>query len=135
MRLLGTSLKRRKPCFDHTGPSVKRKPVAARSTLTSAKSWAEAVRASSKISTGAIITPSMALRTYAERYRENLLESVIPFWMKHSVDREHGGFFTCLERDGTVFDTRKYVWLQGRQVWMLSKLWNEVERREEWLEA
>ena len=77
----------------------------------------------------------MALRAYAERYRENLLESVIPFWMRHSVDHEYGGFFTCLDRDGSVFDTRKYVWLQGRQIWTLSKLFNEVERREEWIEA
>ncbi len=32
-----------------------------------------------------------------ERYRRNLEESVIPFWLRHSVDREHGGYFCCLE--------------------------------------
>jgi len=72
---------------------------------------------------------------YAEKYRRHLFESVIPFWMRHSVDREYGGFFTCLERDGTVYDTRKYVWLNGRQVWTLSKLYNEVEQNQEWLSA
>ena len=77
----------------------------------------------------------MVLREYAERYRRNLLESVIPFWMKHSIDQEFGGYFTCLDRDGSVFDTRKYVWLQGRQVWMLSKMYNEIDRRRDWIEA
>lgn len=30
----------------------------------------------------------------------------------------HRGFFTCLGRDGKVYDDLKYVWLQGRQVGM-----------------
>lgn len=75
-----------------------------------------------------------SLQTYAARYRKDLLESVIPFWLKHSPDREFGGYFTCLDRDGAVYDTRKYVWLQGRMVWMFSKLYNELEQRPEWLE-
>ena len=64
---------------------------------------------------------------YAERYRRDLRESVIPFWLNHSLDREHGGYFTCLDRDGTVYDTKKYVWLQGRAVWMFSRLYNEID--------
>jgi N-acylglucosamine 2-epimerase len=75
------------------------------------------------------------LKQLAEIYRQDLFESVIPFWMRYSIDREHGGFFTCLDRDGAVYDTRKYIWLNGRQVWTLSKLYNEVERRDEWLDA
>lgn len=58
----------------------------------------------------------------------------MPFWMKHSKDTEHGGFFTCLDRYGNVFDTDKFMWLQGRQVWMLSMLYSKVEQREEWKE-
>lgn len=68
-------------------------------------------------------------------YEQNLYESVIPFWLRHSLDREQGGYFTCLDRDGAIYDTRKYVWLNGRQVWTFSRLYNEVERRPEWLEA
>ncbi|MGA7303288.1 MAG: AGE family epimerase/isomerase [Rhodothermales bacterium] len=71
----------------------------------------------------------------AATYRSALLKDVIPFWLRHSVDGDQGGYFTCLDRDGTVFDTDKFVWLQGRQVWMLSKLYNEVEKRPEWIEA
>lgn len=76
----------------------------------------------------------MNLNRYRERYREELFERVIPFWMRHSQDLEHGGYFTCLDRDGTVYDGRKYVWLQGRAAWTFSKLYNDVEPREEWLE-
>ncbi|QDV06756.1 Cellobiose 2-epimerase [Planctomycetes bacterium Poly30] len=49
--------------------------------------------------------------------------------MEHSLDEAHGGFLNCLDRDGTPFDTTKHVWLQGRQVWMLSKVF--LERRDE----
>jgi N-acylglucosamine 2-epimerase len=75
-----------------------------------------------------------SLAEYAARYRSDLLESVIPFWMKHSPDRQHGGYFTCLDRDGSIYDTRKYIWLQGRMVWMFSKLYNELDRRPGWLD-
>jgi N-acylglucosamine 2-epimerase len=75
------------------------------------------------------------LQPYLERYRRDLFSSVIPFWLKYSLDREYGGYFTCLDRDGTVYDTKKYIWLQGRQVWMFSRLYNEVERRQEYLDA
>jgi len=71
----------------------------------------------------------------AERYRSELLQNVIPFWMKHSVDREYGGFWTCLDREGQIFDGRKYVWMNGRQVWTLSRLYRTVEARAEWLDA
>lgn len=75
------------------------------------------------------------LQHYAERYRRDLLESVVPFWLRHSLDLEYGGYFTCLDRDGTVYDTKKYMWLQGRAVWMFSRLYNQVERRQEYLDA
>lgn len=75
------------------------------------------------------------LSDLAARYRHELYESILPFWLRHSLDKTNGGYFTCLDRDGSVFDPRKYVWMQGRQVWMLSRLHNEVERRADWLDA
>ncbi len=71
--------------------------------------------------------------TLAQQYKTALLEDVIPFWMTHSPDRHCGGYFTCLERDGRVFDTDKFVWLQGREVWLFSMLYNQVEQKEAWL--
>ena len=55
--------------------------------------------------------------------------------MENSIDKECGGYFTCLERDGQVFDTDKFIWLQAREVWMFSMLYNNVEKRQEWLDC
>lgn len=71
----------------------------------------------------------------AQQYKSELLDRVMPFWMNKSIDTEFGGYFTCLERDGEVFDTDKFIWLQGREVWMLATLYNKVEKRQEWLDA
>lgn len=79
--------------------------------------------------------PPHPLTAYAAAYRRELNEQVIPFWLRHSPDRECGGYFTCLERDGAVYDTRKYMWLQGRGVWMFARLYNEWEKKPEYLEA
>ncbi|MFC1479245.1 AGE family epimerase/isomerase [Planctomycetota bacterium] len=70
-----------------------------------------------------------------EQYRSALADDVIPFWQKYSIDTEHGGYFTCLERDGSVFDTDKFIWLQARQVWLFSMLYQELEKQDEWLET
>ena len=50
----------------------------------------------------------------AQRYQTELYRNVLPFWLEKSQDLEYGGYFTCLNRDGSVFDTDKFVWLQGR---------------------
>lgn len=70
----------------------------------------------------------------AIQYKDELLNKVIPFWMDHSKDLEHGGYFTCLDRQGKVFDTDKFIWLQGREVWMFASLYNNVEKKQEWLD-
>ena len=70
----------------------------------------------------------------AQKYKSELLEKVIPFWLNHSKDEAFGGYFTCLDRTGKVFDTDKFVWLQAREVWMFSSLYNNVEQNQEWLE-
>ncbi|MEM9647348.1 MAG: AGE family epimerase/isomerase [Bacteroidota bacterium] len=51
------------------------------------------------------------------------------------MDREHGGYFTCLTPQGKVYDTDKLVWLQARQAWMFSKFYSTIEQRKEWLEV
>lgn len=76
----------------------------------------------------------MSLNNYLQQYKDNLLDDIIPFWMANSGDTTHGGYFTCLDREGKVFDTDKFVWLQGRQVWCFSMLYNKVEKKQEWLD-
>ena len=74
-----------------------------------------------------------AFAAMAARYRSELYGRVLPFWLDHSQDPLYGGYFTCLERDGSVFDTDKFVWLQGREVWMFAMLYNQVEKNPSWL--
>jgi len=71
----------------------------------------------------------------ADQYKSELLDRVVPFWLNKSQDTEFGGYFTCLDRDGSVYDTDKFIWLQGREVWMFAKLYNTVEQRKEWLDC
>ncbi|MCT4647124.1 MAG: AGE family epimerase/isomerase [Carboxylicivirga sp.] len=69
----------------------------------------------------------------AAQYKTELLNNVIPFWERFSLDKEQGGYFTCLNRDGEIFDKDKFIWLQARQVWLFSMLYNKVEKKEQWL--
>jgi N-acylglucosamine 2-epimerase len=72
-------------------------------------------------------------KALAQLYQDTLLNNVVPFWEQNSIDWEHGGYFTCLDRVGKVYDTDKFIWLQNRQVWTFSMLYNRVEQRSEWL--
>lgn len=71
----------------------------------------------------------------SSRYKRELLENCLPFWLEHSQDKEYGGYFSCLNRDGSVYDTDKFIWLQGREVWMFAMLYNNVEKNRQWLDC
>ncbi|MEL6930638.1 MAG: AGE family epimerase/isomerase [Cyanobacteria bacterium J06600_6] len=65
-------------------------------------------------------------------YKDTLLNNVLPFWSDNSRDRQYGGYFTCLDREGNVYDTDKFIWLQNRQVWTYSMFYNRLEQKPEW---
>lgn len=73
-------------------------------------------------------------KSLAELYKNTLLDNVLPFWSQHSLDHEYGGYLTCLDREGNVYDTDKFIWLQNRQVWTYAMLYNRLEKRAEWLD-
>lgn len=75
------------------------------------------------------------LKAWAERYRRDLTENIMPFWLKYGLDRKHGGVYTCLNRDGSLMDTTKSVWFQGRFGFIAASAYNNIERNEEWLAA
>lgn len=81
------------------------------------------------------LAPSVApsLKQLASIYRSELIENILPFWITNSKDEVNGGFFTCLDRTGKVFDTDKFMWLQGREVWCFSYMYNNVEQKTAWL--
>lgn len=70
---------------------------------------------------------------YSQLYKSTLLDDVIPFWENNSIDYKNGGYFTCLDTKGNIYDTDKFIWLQGRQAWTFSMLYNRVEKNENWL--
>ncbi len=77
----------------------------------------------------------MDFQHYGRLYREELVEQILPFWLKYGLDRKYGGMLTCIDRDGTLMDSTKSVWFQGRSLYAFAYAYNHVERRSEWLEA
>lgn len=75
------------------------------------------------------------ISNWAASYKDDLTQNIMPFWMKYGLDREHGGVYTCVDRDGTLMDTTKSVWFQGRFAFVCAYAYNHVEKNEEWLQA
>ena len=56
-----------------------------------------------------------------------------------SIDEENGGYFTCLDGDGNLYDDTKFMWLNGRQVYMLARMYTDcgdcvdTTTRESWI--
>ena len=73
------------------------------------------------------------LKELSRLYRSGLLEDVIPFWIRHGIDKEQGGYFSTLDRDGSLLGSDKAIWVQGRFAWILATLYNSVEKNTEWL--
>ncbi|MEX0741271.1 MAG: AGE family epimerase/isomerase, partial [Phycisphaeraceae bacterium] len=67
-------------------------------------------------------------------YRDGLLNDTLAFWFPRCIDEKHGGYFTAFDREGTLIDDDKSVWVQGRAAWLLGTLYNTVEPREQWLQ-
>jgi mannose/cellobiose epimerase-like protein (N-acyl-D-glucosamine 2-epimerase family) len=79
--------------------------------------------------------PVQRLTQLREHYHEALFEDVVPWWEKHSFDRECGGYYSCLDCDGRPWSTDKYMWMTGREIWMFSHLYNCHKKNPAWLNA
>lgn len=88
---------------------------------------------------GKIKLSTMDIKKYlgywAECYREDLVQNIMPFWMKYGLDTKNGGVYTCVDRNGELMDTTKSVWFQGRFAYTCCFAYNNIERRQEWLDA
>ncbi len=74
------------------------------------------------------------LGEWATRYRRDLTDDILPFWLKHGLDRVNGGVYTCVDREGNLMDSTKSVWFQGRAAFVYAFAYNNVEKRPEYLE-
>ena len=70
-----------------------------------------------------------------KEYLYMLKENIIPFWLKNGLDKKNGGYWTALDRKGNIIDRDKSVWFQGRFSWVLSTLYADFEKKEEYLDA
>ena len=75
------------------------------------------------------------IEKWAKTYKDDLTENILPFWLKHGLDTVNGGFYTCLNRDGSLMDTTKSVWFQGRGGFVFAHAYNTIEQKPEWLAA
>lgn len=72
---------------------------------------------------------------WADKYRNDLISNIMPFWMKYGLDRTNGGIYTCLDREGKLMDTTKSVWFQGRFAFTCAFAYNNIYKNSEWLDA
>jgi len=73
--------------------------------------------------------------SWANSYKEDLTKNIMPFWMEHGLDKKNGGVYTCVDRSGSLMDTTKSVWFQGRFAFVCAYAYNNVERNQQWLDA
>lgn len=74
------------------------------------------------------------LAEWRDAYRRILTENILPFWLEHGFDRENGGVYTCVDREGNLMDSTKSVWFQGRCGFVYAFAYNNIERKPEYLE-
>ena len=67
-------------------------------------------------------------------YKKHILEEVMPFWDERCIDKIYGGYLTCFDRKGVLTDDRKYIWFQGRQLYIYSLLYNKIRKDPQWLQ-
>lgn len=70
-----------------------------------------------------------------KRYYDELVDDVLPFWLKYGMDRVNGGIYTGLDRDGSLIESDKSVWFQGRALWTFCTAYEKVGRKQEYLDA
>jgi N-acylglucosamine 2-epimerase len=75
------------------------------------------------------------IKEWQESYKNDFVNNIMPFWLKNGLDKENGGVYTCLNRDGSLIDTTKSVWFQGRFGFVAAFAYNNIEKNEEWLAA
>ena len=70
-----------------------------------------------------------------EFYKKELYENILPFWEKYSPDMKYGGVFTCFSNNGEkMLSEDKYIWSQGRMLWVLSRILKRAEIEKERLD-
>ena len=75
------------------------------------------------------------IQHWADTYKNDMQNNIMPFWMEHGLDAVNGGLYTCVDREGTLMDSTKSVWFQGRFAFTCSYAYNHIEKNPAWLHA
>jgi mannose/cellobiose epimerase-like protein (N-acyl-D-glucosamine 2-epimerase family) len=76
----------------------------------------------------------MSLKELRQSLHDELFNVFLPFWDRHGVDHEYGGVMCGLDYDGTLVNTGKLLWFQGRAIWIYSFLYNHLDKNPRYLE-
>jgi N-acylglucosamine 2-epimerase len=77
----------------------------------------------------------LSLQDLKQRYRNELFGVLIPYWDKHGIDHQRGGFMCALDHDGRRVNTDKFLWFQGRGIWVYTYLYTHFGRNPRYLEV
>lgn len=76
----------------------------------------------------------MSIEDLRDDYRKRLFDRYLPFWDNGAFDDDIGGVMCNLNDDGTVAEDEKFIWFQGRSLWVYAYLYNNFGQDRRWLE-
>lgn len=80
------------------------------------------------------VIAGMTLQELRNDYKDRIFKQYLPFWDKGGYDNKFGGFMCELKDNGSVEDDEKYIWYQGRGIWVYSYLYNNFGKDKRFLE-
>lgn len=84
----------------------------------------------------AVPGPSLLpLEELRRQYHYDLFDDFLPFMDKYVIDHQYGGFMCTTDRDGTVLNTQKAAWYEGRGIWVYSFLYNHFGQNPQHLDV
>jgi len=76
----------------------------------------------------------VTLQEHRDELKSMLYDEYLPFWEKGGYDKDYGGFICNLSKDGIPVDDEKFIWYQGRAIWVYSFLYNHFGQDPAFLE-
>lgn len=77
----------------------------------------------------------VSLQEHRDELERRLFDEYLPFWNNGGYDKRYGGFICNLNTDGIPVDDEKFIWYQGRAIWVYSFLYNNFGQHPEFLEV
>jgi N-acylglucosamine 2-epimerase len=76
----------------------------------------------------------LTLKQHRDELQGRLFNEYLPFWENGGYDKQYGGFICNLDDKGIPVDDEKFIWYQGRAIWVYSFLFNNFGRDSKYFE-